>query len=369
MYAAQKYQIAGIISQCENYLQDNLATDNACTLFSTAKLFTMAKLKTNALKFIADNAAEVFKNDDFLKLLSEDLVDILELDSLCVQEVDVIRTVLKWVDSKLTKSNNRIDGKSRRAVLLKDDILFTMAIPLLSLEEFTSVIIPSCILTDEEQLQIFKSISIPNNASSCGKFRVSLRKGGRVEEVFVKDILYPSKKKSVNVWATFSKNWTNLQAVTLSVKANKRIKIKSITLNPQFLQSNPRNLYFKIDIAKMQDSLPRTPCLEDCSEDDRNVIETEEGTLNVKYEGRACKIPIDKVIQQNEILELTINPILSNPNLNKWEPDQHKIWLLPFAFAIYNGMMYRHEISQQTTLYFSLRGGHVVESFEVMEVC
>lgn len=93
LYAAQKYQIVGLISKCENYLHDNLAVYNACTVFSNAKFFTMDNLKTKALIFIADNAIEVLKNEDFLMLPSEDLVYILRLDTLCVQEVDVVRAV------------------------------------------------------------------------------------------------------------------------------------------------------------------------------------------------------------------------------------------------------------------------------------
>lgn len=137
LYAAQKYQIVGLISKCENYLHENLAVYNACTIFSNAKCFTMDNLKINALTFIADNAIDVLKNDDFVMLPPEDLVDILRLDTLCVQEVDLVRAVLKWSDHILTQSNNKIDGKSRRTVLLKDGILFTLAIPLLSIDDLT----------------------------------------------------------------------------------------------------------------------------------------------------------------------------------------------------------------------------------------
>lgn len=370
LYAAQKYQIAELISKCENYLQDNLAVNNACTLFSHAKFFTMTRLKTNALKFIADNAVDVLKNDDFLLLLSEDLVDILKLDSLCIQEVDVVRAVLKWVDNKLTKSKNKIDGKSRRAVLLKDGILFTIAIPLLSIDEYTSVVIPSNILTDEEQLQIFKAITIPNNVSACGKFRVGPRKGGRVVEVSVNDIVYPG-----NNWSgiindgKFSQYWTNLQAETLSVKANKRIKIKSVTLKPQFQQPGQNNCNFEVKtVTRMQNVRSTRPGMIDIYEVDRSGIETEEGTLNVKFEGRACKLPIDKVIPENEILVLTIKPSLHNENLDMWGSNQHMIKILPQTHQAINGMMYQHELSQQTTLYLSLTGGHFVESFEVVEI-
>ncbi|XP_071125670.1 BTB/POZ domain-containing protein 6-like isoform X2 [Mytilus edulis] len=370
LYAAQKYMIAGLISKCENYLQDSLAVKNACTLFSHANLFTMTKLRANALKCIADNAIDVLKDDDFLLLLPKDLVEILELDSLCVQEVDVIRAVLKWVDRKLTKSKNKIDGKSRRDVLLKDGILFTMAIPLLSIDEFTSVVIPSGVLTDEEQLQIFKAITIPNKALACGKFRVSPRKGGRVVEVFVNDIVYPGKNRSGEMYSIHT---TNIQPENVSVKANKRIKIKSVTLKPQFEQPGPNNCNFKVDfktVTSMQNIPPRMVDMYDCFEYERNGIGTSEGTLNVKFEGEACKLSIDKVIPESEILVMTIKPDISNENL-MWGANQHVTQNLPqtYVYRPIHGMMYEHELSQQTTLYLSLTGGHLVESFEVVEIC
>lgn len=233
--------------------------------FGHANLFTMTKLRANALKFIADNAIGVLKDDDFLLLLPKDLVEILELDSLCVQEVDVIRAVLKWVDRKLTKSKNKIDGKSRRDVLLKDGILFTMAIPLLSIDEFTSVVIPSGVLTDEEQLQIFKAITIPNKALAYGKFRVSPRKGGRVVEVSVNDIVYPGNNRSSDInTGRASLCLTNIQPEKLYLKANKRIKIQSVTLKPQFEQPGPNKCNFKVDFTSMQNVFPRMTDMYDC---------------------------------------------------------------------------------------------------------
>ncbi|XP_063415862.1 BTB/POZ domain-containing protein 2-like [Mytilus trossulus] len=369
LYAAKKYQISGLISKCEKYLQDNLAVNNACTLFSHAKFFTMAKLRTNALKYIADNAFDVVKNDDFLMLLSEDLVDILKLDSLCVQEVDVVRAVLKWVDHKLAKSKNKIDGKSRRAILLKDGILFTMAIPLLSFEEFTSVVTPSSILTDEEQLQISKAIKSLNNASACGKFRVRPRKGGRVVEVLIHDIVYPSNNRSCDINSSI----INVDcSEILSVKANKRIKIKSVTIKPQFQQPSQNNWNVEVDIktfTTVHKEIPKTFKMFDFHEEEWRDIKTDEVTLNINYEGRACKLPVDKVILENQKLEFSIKPCLPHRNYNLWGSNRHMIKILPQTYQLVNGMMYEHKLSQQTTLYLSLTGGYLVESFEVVEIC
>ncbi|VDI55300.1 BTB/POZ domain-containing protein 3/6 [Mytilus galloprovincialis] len=293
LYAAQKYQIAGLISKCENYLQDNLAVNNACTIFSNTKFFTMDTLQTNALKFIADNAIEVLKSEDFLLLPSENIVYILELDSLRVQEVDVIRDVLRWVDHQLTKSKIKVDGKSRRSVLLKDSILFTLAIPLLSIEEFTSIVIPCGILTDEEQLLIFKAITMSNSPLSCGKFRIHPRDGTKLP-------MYAQKIRLPN----------------------------------------------------------------------RRGYETEEGTvtMDVIFDGKACKLPIDKIIPQNEMLVMTIKPNVTNFSFGMWGQNQHATKTFPISNQNWiNDMMYQHKLSDQTTLYLSLTGGHLVESFELLE--
>ncbi|CAC5374321.1 BTBD3_6 [Mytilus coruscus] len=364
LYAAKKYQIAGLISKCETYLQDNLAVNNVCSLFSNAKFFTMGKLKLNALKFIGENAIEVLKNDDFLLLPSADLVDILRLDSLCVPEVDVFRAVLKWVDHEMTKNKNA--GKSRRAIFLKDGILFTIGIPLLSLEEYTSVVIPSGVLTDEEQLQSFKAITIPNNASTCGKFRKRPRIGCRVTEISVDDILYPG-----NNYPKMNNQWVYLQSETLSVRANKRIKIKSISINPRFQQKMKNNcrLNFHIKI----DTVTNIQNEEFEIEFERSDVSTrtEEGddTMNVTFEGRVCKVPIDRLISKTEMLELTIQSNDGNYNQRVWGSNQHTIARLPYANLRFNDMMYQHELPQQTTLFLSLTGGYLLESFEVMEIC
>ncbi|CAG2207954.1 BTBD3_6 [Mytilus edulis] len=370
LYAAQKYQIAGLISKCENYLQDNLAVNNACTLFSHAKFFTMDKLKTNALKFIAENAMEVFKNDDFLLLSSENLVDIIKLDSLCIPEVEVFRAVLNWVDFKLTQSKIKIDGESRRDGLLKDGILFTIAIPLLSLEEFTSVVIPSSILTDEEQLQIFKALTILNSASSCGKFRVCPRKGGRIVEVLVNDILYPG-----NINHRIRNHWGNLEAETLSVKANNKIKFKSVTIKPRF--QNPssknnwnfnvkcfvRNTFNETDDSGESEDLESSDS-ETSTEEEVNVV------INLACDGSGYKFPIDEVISQNETLVMTIQPSDCTRGHRVWESEARKymIMILPDEDERSDGMMYQHKLSDQTTLNLSLTGGHLVESLEVMEL-
>jgi hypothetical protein len=166
LHAAQKYQLPGLLSKCEVFLSEHLDVNNACTIYSQAKFFSMANLKKGALEFIALNAMEIFNSEDFLSLSAVNLLDTLQLDSLYISEVNIFRSVLKWAESKLSQSKKLITGQSRRGIMLQSNILYMIRIPLLTLEEYTTVVVPSDVLTDEEQLFVFKAITMKINSVS-----------------------------------------------------------------------------------------------------------------------------------------------------------------------------------------------------------
>ncbi|VDH92906.1 Hypothetical predicted protein [Mytilus galloprovincialis] len=143
LYAAEKYQIVSLIFQCEDFLQRNLGINNACTIYNQAKVFSLKELKNKALHFIVKNACEVFKSDDFLAISSEDMNDFLKLDSLCISEVTLFESILKWADTNLRKSRKSITGETRREVLLQHDVLYLLGFPQLPLEDFTELVVPS----------------------------------------------------------------------------------------------------------------------------------------------------------------------------------------------------------------------------------
>ena len=182
LYAAQKYQLPALLSKCEVFLSEHLDVKNACTIYSQAKLFSMTNLKKVALEFIAQNAMEIFNSEDFLSLSPANLSNILYLDSLCISEVNAFRSVLKWAESKLSESKKLITGVSRRRIMLKCNILYMIGIPLLTLEEYTTVVVQSDVLTDEEQLYVFKAITMKNNSvfKITTGFRMRPRKGGNI---------------------------------------------------------------------------------------------------------------------------------------------------------------------------------------------
>ena len=74
--------------------------------------------------------------------------------------------------------------------MLQCNILYMIGIPLLTLEEYTTVVVPSDVLTDEEQLSIFKAITMKNNLdSNITKFRMRPRNGGNIINLSVNAML------------------------------------------------------------------------------------------------------------------------------------------------------------------------------------
>ena len=235
LYAAQKYQLPALLSKCEVFLSEHLDVKNACTIYSQAKFFSMAQLEKGALEFIAQNAMKIFNSEDFLSLSPANLLDTLQLDSLCISEVNIFRSVLKWAESKLSRSKKLISGESRRRIMLQCNILYMIGVPLLTLEEYTTVVVPSNVLTDGEQLCVFKAITMKNNSDSkiTTKFRMHPRKGSNVINLSVDGILFPCVASSFRGGGGVFGNYRNgKDDEIMYIKASAAVRIVSAIFKP-----------------------------------------------------------------------------------------------------------------------------------------
>ena len=233
LYAAQKYQLPALLSKCEVFLSEHLDVKNACTIYGQAKFFSMAKLTTGALEFIAQNAMKIFNSEDFLSLSPANLLDTLQLDSLCISEY--FRSVLKWAESKLSQSKQLITGESRRRIMLQSNIIYMIGIPLLTLEEYTTVVVPSDVLTDKEQLCVFKAITMKNNSDSkiTTKFRMRPRKGGNIINLSVDAMLSSSSNSLFRVHGITINDHRHDTYENMYIKALAAVRIVSAVMKPR----------------------------------------------------------------------------------------------------------------------------------------
>ncbi|VDI47313.1 Hypothetical predicted protein, partial [Mytilus galloprovincialis] len=192
------------------------------------------QLKQDTLKFIALNAAEIFEDEDFLAVPANDLVDIMMLESLDISEVKLFQSILKWVDVKLGKAQKLITGQNRRGILLSSGILYLIAFPSLSLDDFTKIVVPAGVLTDEEQLQLFKAITM-NEVSIRTKFRIKPRSIGKVIKIAIDDIL-PSLQSSYQSGSKINEDNSLHRTQNIYLRTSRRIRVVSANVKPKFVR-------------------------------------------------------------------------------------------------------------------------------------
>jgi hypothetical protein len=150
--------------------------------------------------------------------------------------VNIFRSVLKWAESKLSQSKKLITGESRRRIMLQSNIIYMIGIPLLTLEEYTTVVVPSDVLTDKEQLCVFKAITMKNNSDSkiTTKFRMRPRKGGNIINLSVDAMLY-SRSNSIFSVHGITINGDNHEAYeNMYIKALAAVRIVSAVMKPRY---------------------------------------------------------------------------------------------------------------------------------------
>jgi len=320
---------------------------NACIIYSQAKFFSMTKLKKGALEFIAQNAMKIFNSEDFLSLSPTNLLDILQLDSLCISEVNIFRSVLKWAESKLSQSKTLINGESRRRIMLQCNILYMIGIPLLTLEEYTAVVVPSDVLTDEEQLCVFKAITMKNNSDSkiTTKFRMRPRKGGNIINLSVDAMLSSCSNSSDRGRRKPVRNSYGYGKYEIMyIKASAAVRIVSAIIKPRY-QNHIQN--------------SRVTCIVG-----GNRFE------GVYEHGKSLKLEINHDVLPNETLQLYFK--IGNSDEDTYSQHHYPIAMISTNFNQHNRKKRReHKFRNITKLEhvnisLDCEGAHVVDSLNIM---
>lgn len=154
LHASQKYELLTLLHECESYLEGALNVKNVCTILNHASLFGMQNLINDSLSFIEINAVEVFQEESFTFLTQSNFAMVLKSERIGTSEINIFNAAVRWADEHCQKMELPVNGENRRQVL--GDILYQIRINLLSLEDFSNVVVPSEVLTDDVVLKFFK---------------------------------------------------------------------------------------------------------------------------------------------------------------------------------------------------------------------
>ncbi len=183
----KKYDILSFDSACSNTFQRNTELQKACTLldnFLELKAEALADICLGKIDLYAD---EYFASEYFLNINQSTLNTLLKRDTIKYNEIDIFKAVLKWADHQCSMQNLITTRENRRMIL--GDAIYSIRFLLMNQSEFTTHVLLTDILHDNETVAIMKAMAgeeVPNLVWDTVKLRLK-RLPERLTTTTVKD--------------------------------------------------------------------------------------------------------------------------------------------------------------------------------------
>ena len=160
LYLAKKYMVPALADKCREFLKDNLYPSNVFSVMPVAELHEDKNLLDHCWKLIDRQTKVALESAESIE--RSVLEALVERDTLNIKEIDLFTAVSRWATSECGKQGLEAGGIVKRKVV-GDHVIKAIRFPLMTEEEFTSVVINSEILSAEEvseMNQYFKTESV-----------------------------------------------------------------------------------------------------------------------------------------------------------------------------------------------------------------
>ena len=159
LYLAKKYMVPSLADKCTKYLQDNLDPSNVFSILPSAQKYEEKNLVDRCWKLIDEQIEEALKSDGFATIDRSLLEAVVERDTLLISEVELFKAVMQWATKESEKQGLATDVQVKRRIL-GEKIVKRIRFPVMTLEEFASVVLESKILTLDEVSDIVKWFAV-----------------------------------------------------------------------------------------------------------------------------------------------------------------------------------------------------------------
>ncbi|XP_077993675.1 kelch-like protein 41 [Glandiceps talaboti] len=96
--AAHLFQIQAIVDACCRFMENHLHPTNCIGVYHFADTYTCNGLKNTANSFLNDNFKDVCKQDEFMQLSGEELIEIISREELnVITEEEVFEAAMTWI--------------------------------------------------------------------------------------------------------------------------------------------------------------------------------------------------------------------------------------------------------------------------------
>ena len=149
LYLAKKYLVPSLVDKCTEYLREHLEASNVFSILPHAQKFGDKDLEERCWNVIEWHIEEAVTSDDFVTLERAVVESVVKRERLNVKEVNLFKAVDRWATKEMERQGLTPDGEVKRRVL-GEEIVNAIRFPLMSYNEFASVVLDCDILTKRE---------------------------------------------------------------------------------------------------------------------------------------------------------------------------------------------------------------------------
>ena len=164
LYLAEKYMVPSLTDKCMEYLKEKLDPSNVFIILPFAEKYEDKTLVDRCWNVI-DEQTEAAVNSDGFEMIEKSLLEgVIARDNLMIEEVALFQAVVRWATMQCEKQGLVADGKVKRRII-GEKAVKAIRFPLMTMEEFASVVIDTNLLTSEETNGLFKFFAIPRDSA------------------------------------------------------------------------------------------------------------------------------------------------------------------------------------------------------------
>ena len=190
LHASKKYNIPTISEKCTEFLQKQLCPANVCMILEQSEFFQETTLSDICLELITKHTREALQGESFLGISLQTLDKILDCECLSIVERDLFECCLKWDRAQLSQKGQTIDGPSIRRTL--GVVLYKIHLPVIPVEEFGSVVSKSGVLSMEEELELFRYMSLKEKPANYPLAFPTSGRGSVESAYYLEAMKYPN---------------------------------------------------------------------------------------------------------------------------------------------------------------------------------
>ena len=158
LYLAKKYMVPSLTEECSKYLLNNLNPSNVFSILPSAQKYEDKDLMERCWKLIDEKTKEALNTDEFATIEMSLLKEVIIRDNLSVDEIDLFKAVDLWATEQCKRQGLEAVGATKRNIL-GEEIVKAIRFPIMKLEDFSSVVLASDVLTKEEIVSLIRHLT------------------------------------------------------------------------------------------------------------------------------------------------------------------------------------------------------------------